>query len=217
MAKFLTTQGTSYYIENIITSANKRLILISPYIQFPKTFFERLRDADSRDVKITLVCRKGALKSEERSKLGELRNLSLHCLENLHAKSYFNEECMVITSMNIYEFSEKHNREMGLLIRKADDNKAFNDAVKEAKSIVDSATKDDSRRTKPTTRTKHEGYCIRCGTSIAYNLDAPYCSNCYKVWVKWKDPDYLESHCHTCGKDYPTTIDKPMCGSCYWS
>jgi len=217
MAEFLTTHGTSYYIEHIITNAKNKLVLISPYLQLSKTLFERLRDADRRKVKITLICRKGALKPDERSQLQQLKNLSLYFHEDLHAKNYFNEECMVITSMNIYEASEK-NREMGILIRKEGDNRVFSDGVREAKSIVDSSTKVDLRKQKDESyypRTKQTGYCIRCRTPIPYDLDRPYCYACFLEWVEWENPYYQDNHCHTCGKPAPTSMAKPLCNACY--
>ncbi len=220
MAEFLTTQGTSYHIENIITSAKKDIILISPYLQFSKTLFERLKDADNRNVEITLIYGKDELKPSERSKLQQLKNLTIYFCENLHAKCFFNEESMVITSMNMYEFSEKNNREMGVLIRAKDDENVFREALREAQSIARSSIKEELSRPKGkpySRRTKQTGYCIRCKTNIHYNLDAPYCPDCYEVWAKWKDPDYVEPYCHTCGKAYATTIEKPTCSSCYWS
>ena len=218
MTEFLTTQGTSHHIESITRNAKDRLFLISPYLQLSKTFFQRLKDADRRNVAITLVCKKGALKPDERSQLQQLKNLSIYFHEDLHAKSYFNEECMVITSMNIYEFSEKKNREMGILIRKEDDNKVFNDAVKEVESIINSSTKDDSRKHKNDSyypRTKQNGYCIRCGAIIPYDLDRPFCHKCFLKWLEWENPDYEESCCPTCGKPTPTSKAEPQCYSCY--
>ena len=35
---------------------------------------------------------------------------------NLHAKCYLNENEALLTSMNLYEFSEKNNDEMGVLV-----------------------------------------------------------------------------------------------------
>jgi len=217
VAEFLTTKGTSYYIEHIITNAKSKLVLISPYIQLSKTLLARLKDADKRNVKITLVCRRGALKPDERSQLQQLKNLLLYFHEDLHAKSYFNEECMVITSMNIYEASEK-NREMGILVRKEDDNRIFSDGVREAKSIVDSSTKDDLRKQQEEshyTGAKQTGYCIRCRIPIPYDLDRPYCHDCFLEWVVWENPDYEELYCHTCGQPAPTNMVKPQCYSCY--
>ena len=232
MAEFLTTQGTSYYIEDIIRKAKNKLVLISPFLQISKTLFERLKDADRQNVKIILIYGKDELKPDEKKKLQELRNLSLYFCTNLHAKCFFNETSMVITSMNMYEFSEKTNREMGVLIRAEDDEKVYSEAVKEAQSILDLATEDDSRKSKPTqvkqgqqveprrttSRTKKEGHCIRCRTNIHYNLDSPYCHDCWEKWdAKGGNPDYREpdGKCHACGKPTPTSKAKPLCLSCF--
>ena len=54
MAEFLTTQGTSYYLENIIINASERLILVSLYLNISANFMARLQDADKREVDIIL-------------------------------------------------------------------------------------------------------------------------------------------------------------------
>ncbi|GAG94054.1 unnamed protein product [marine sediment metagenome] len=217
MAEFLTTQGTLDRLENIIKDAKNRLVLISPYLQLPKTLFERLKDADRRNVKITLIYGKDRLKPDERSRLKQLNNLSLYFLTNLHAKCYFNEECMVITSMNMYDVSAK-NREMGVLIREKDDNEVFNKAVNEMDSIVHASTKDDLRKSKedaPHSRNKQMGYCIRCKRPIPYDLDKPHCYECFLEWKAGPYIDYPERYCHICGRREETTKEKPQCRSCY--
>lgn len=236
MAEFLTTNGASYHIERIIMDAQTTLVLISPFLRLSENFFTRLRDADRRGVKIVLVYGKDELSEQEWEKLAQLENLALRYLENLHAKCYFNEQEMVITSMNLYDFSEKRNREMGVLVVDKKDKELFSEVIKEAKSIVNSSVK---KELKPTlgdvlkkvgvalgTAVKEElnekysssgvnGYCIRCGTKIRHNLEKPYCRECYEEWSKWENPDYMESYCHTCGKDELTTMEKPQCRSCY--
>ena len=139
MAEFLTTNGTSYNIENIIIDAKGRLILISPYLQLSKTFYERLKDASNRNVRVTIVYGKDELKPNEKNSLAELKNVELKFFQNLHAKCYLNETKMVITSMNMYEFSEKTNREMGVLIDSKQDKELFDKAVAEVKSILESS------------------------------------------------------------------------------
>jgi late competence protein required for DNA uptake (superfamily II DNA/RNA helicase) len=123
MAEFLTTQGTSYHLENIIVNASKWLVLVSPYLNITQNFLQRLQDADKNKVKIYIIYGKKELKPEEELKLQKLHNLYLRYYKNLHAKCYSNEDAMIITSMNLLEFSEKTNREMGILIRKDDPNK----------------------------------------------------------------------------------------------
>ena len=107
MAEFLTTHATAYHIENIILNAKKSLVLVSPYLQVSKTFMDRLTDADERGTEIQVIFGKDQLKPDEKDQLKKLRNLSLLFCENLHAKCYFNDDTMVITSMNMYEFQRK--------------------------------------------------------------------------------------------------------------
>jgi hypothetical protein len=237
MAEFLTTQGTSYHLENVIINAKEWLILISPYLNITENFLQRLQDADKRKVKIYIVYGKDELKSEEKSKLQILKNLTLRFCRNLHAKCYLNESSIIITSMNMYAFSEKNNREMGILVRKDSetDRKLYEDAMKEINSILDSAIPDTSAiggslmemgkalkdifvplsgKNSRRSGLKH-GFCIRCRKEIINNPDKPYCSECYNSWSEWKNPDYIEKFCHSCGKRDDSSMLYPLCRPCF--
>ena len=229
MAEFLTTNGTSYNIENIIIEAKSKLILVSPYLQISKTFYERLKDAANKNVAIKIIYGKDELKPNERNSLAELKNVELYFFENLHAKCYFNEVKMVITSMNMYEFSEKNNREMGVLIDRNKDKDLFDKAVAETVSIIQSAEQIALRKTERpifvdkkqsnNNQTKYKkiirGYCIRCESRIDYNPTKPYCSNCFSIWVQFENPDYQENVCHRCGEYEMTSMNKSQCYNCY--
>lgn len=229
MAEFLTTNGTSYHIENIILNAKKTLVLVSPYLQISKTFYERLKDATNRNVTIKIVYGKDELKPNERNSLAELRGLELFYFENLHAKCYFNESEMVITSMNMYEFSEKNNREMGVYLTKERDANIFDKAVNETKSIVESseiiqltkAQRKFSPATKEATnqnkfKKPSRGYCIRCEERIPYDTEKPFCYDCFLTWSQYENPDYEENVCHACGEyDEPTSTNLPLCPECF--
>jgi hypothetical protein len=92
MAKFLTTRGTSSNLENIINTAHRSLVLISPYIKIPETLFPCLKDADKRNVKTTIIYgKKDDLNDSVIGQLKQLHNLTLYFDRNLHAKCYFNE------------------------------------------------------------------------------------------------------------------------------
>lgn len=231
MADFLTTSGTSYNIENIIIEAKSKLILVSPYLQISKTFYERLKDASNKGVAIKIIYGKDELKPNERNSLADLKNIELFYFDNLHAKCYFNENKMVITSMNMYEFSEKNNREMGVLIDRLNDKELFNKAVAETLSILQSAEeiplkktsrqiqnengKGDVSVSKSKLKKQIRGYCIRCEERISYKPDKPYCSECYSVWVQYGNYDYEENVCHRCGEYEITSMEKPQCYSCF--
>jgi len=228
MAEFLTTKGTSYHIENVIMGAKKKLLLVSPYLQISKTFFERLKDAENRDVQIIIVYGKDELKPNERNSLAELTNLKLHYFEDLHAKCYFNESEMVITSMNMYEYSERNNREMGVLVTKRQDSELFQKAVDETMSIIQASevislikTKRSFHEDSPSRpsfakyRKPKRGYCIRCEERISYSVDKPYCYSCFAIWSQYENPDFEENVCHGCGEFENTSMFKPVCYDCY--
>jgi len=139
MAEFLTTHGISSKIEEILINAKKFVYLVSPFLQISKTFYERLLEASDNVELITIVYGKEDLKPNEWNNLVNLKKMELYFFENLHAKCYFNESNMVITSMNMYEYSLKNNREMGILINSKSDLKLYEAAKKEAFSIIKNA------------------------------------------------------------------------------
>ena len=56
--------------------------------------------------------------------------------KNLHAKCYMNEEMCIVTSLNLYEFSQVNNNEMGILIQRSEDGQLYKDAYEEAQRII---------------------------------------------------------------------------------
>lgn len=221
MAEFLTTTGVSYHIENIIKTAKKNLFLISPFLKLTKNFYERLKDASDRGVIIDIYYGKNELDYSERQKLTQLRNIQLYFSDNLHAKCFYNEETMVITSMNMYEFSEKNNREMGILIIKSTDTKIYQDAVEESKSIKASAIKEAGNNYFSDFKTFNKqdqswkGFCIRCQMYIEFNTGKPLCKSCFHEWNLWGNETYQEKFCHGCGQPYNSTFAYPLCNNCF--
>lgn len=231
MAEFLTTYGTSYHIENIIIGAKKKLVLVSPYLQISKTFFERLKDASNKNISIKIIYGKDELKPNERNSLAELKSIELFYFDNLHAKCYFNESEMVITSMNMYQFSEKNNREMGVFITRKTDEELFMKAVNETHSIIQSSeliqlsktkrqfypqkSNSNSKEGNQKKRKPTRGYCIRCEARIVYGASRPYCKDCYSIWSQFENPQYEENVCHSCGEFESTSMDKPLCYDCF--
>ncbi len=147
MARFLTTRGTTSEIERIINDAQDNLVLITPYIKIPDSLFQNLVAADKRGVKTTLIQRKSDLERDVQDQLRQLKHAKVYVLDNIHAKCYFNEQSMVITSLNLYDFSEQNNREMGVLATRQDDEEVFKEAVREAEMMVSLAKPYDSLQT----------------------------------------------------------------------
>lgn len=152
MAELLNKKKLLEWIPKIIETAEKELIIISPYIQVSEKIFSLLKDAEKRGVEITLIYKEGELSDKEKNKFNEIENLNLLYHSNLHSKCLYNEKYLMITSMNLYEYSQRHNREMGILFRRTDestnwddyrnsrdDDSVFQDAIEEIQSIINSA------------------------------------------------------------------------------
>lgn len=100
------TSGIAHYLEDIIVDSKRKLILVSPYLQLSKTFTERLKEVDNKGIKATIIYGKNDISATEWKKLTGFKDLCLYFFENLHAKCYFNESKMIITSMNLYHCTD---------------------------------------------------------------------------------------------------------------
>ena len=118
MAEFLDTRNIVSGVNNIIKNAKEGVYLISPYVDLNKRFKELIEEKNEQNVHVTIIWGK----KEKQVKFDDtiknwIKSMSfvdeVFC-KDLHAKCYLNESEAIITSMNIYEASEK-NVEMGIL------------------------------------------------------------------------------------------------------
>lgn len=142
MVKFLTTKGIISEIENLIRKAKAEIVIISPYVQISEDYANRLQDAIAKGVNVKLVYGKSELNKSQVGILKTLKKLSLFFVEDLHAKCYYNENEMVISSMNLYTASEK-NKEMGFLIERETEGGLFTEIMEEAEAIIKKGKEQD--------------------------------------------------------------------------
>lgn len=136
MAKFLNTSATNYFLEEMIKGAKDRLILISPFLRLNDRIKELLADKNRLKIDVRIVYGKSELQPEEIGWLNELSYVRTSFCRNLHAKCYMNEELCIVTSLNLYEFSQVNNNEMGVLIRRSEDSELYRDAYEESQRII---------------------------------------------------------------------------------
>ncbi len=141
MVQFLNTQASFSEIENIINRAEHKLVLISPYMQITRLLLQKMYHAsEHRSIDITLVCRKDNISQEEYAALNQISRLEIFDLPDLHANCFYNEKAMVITSLNLYDYSQTNNRDMGVLITYDKDPGAFIAAFNETEYMMQLAT-----------------------------------------------------------------------------
>lgn len=227
MAKFLNTKKAVSEIEDLIKDAGQTLILISPYFKLSKDFKELLSYRNGKDKITTVIYGKSELNPDEMKFLESLQFVILKYKDELHAKCYLNDEKMIITSLNLYDFSMINNKEMGVLIEKSNpnDKELFEEAFKEVDYINTTSQRfayktqntetanTKNKISKPENKsTEPHGYCIRTGTKIPFNIDKPMTYEAFKSWNKYGDRDYSEKYCHFSGEpsNGETSVAKPI-------
>lgn len=236
MAKFLNTKKSVSEIEDLIKDAGQTLILISPYLKLSKDFKELLSYRNSKDKITTVIFGKVDLNPDEMKFLESLQFVILKYKDDLHAKCYLNDEKMIITSLNLYDFSMNNNKEMGVLIEKSNpnDQELYEEAYKEvdyinttsqrfayktqSSSQLISNQEESKEKSKPVIvksdkkSQTEKGYCIRTGVEIAFNVEKPMSYDAFKSWSKYSDPDYAEKFCHFSGEpsNGETSVSRPI-------
>ena len=180
MAKFLNTSATNYFLEELIKDAKERLILISPFLKLNDRIKELLTDKNRLKIDVRIVYGKSELQPEEISWLKELTYIRTSSCKNLHAKCYLNEEMCIVTSLNLYEFSQVNNNEMGVLIQRSEDHDLYRDAYDEAQRIIrvseevritlERVASDSDEHDTSTANTAPAPACPKCGTPMVLRI-----------------------------------------------
>jgi phosphatidylserine/phosphatidylglycerophosphate/cardiolipin synthase-like enzyme len=136
MAEFLDTQGVSYYLKKLINNANDKLYLISPYLQLNNQLKISLEDRHKFQIDIIVIYGKVSdINPDDSNWLQSMPGIKLLFHKDLHAKCYFNEKEAIITSMNLYMFSQQNNVEMGIYISKEKDEELYKQIATEVDRV----------------------------------------------------------------------------------
>ena len=124
MAKFFTGNELNAELEKIFEQAEKQIILISPYIQLHERYASTLKTKkDNHKLEIIIVFGKNSedltrsMKQEDFNFFKEFPNIQIRYEKRLHAKYYANESAAILTSMNLYSYSQDNNIEAGIMTK----------------------------------------------------------------------------------------------------
>lgn len=212
MAKFLSTRATSAQIEQIINDGKKYVVLVSPFLKLSASVVQIIIESAERGTRTIVVYGKDDLQPELQSKLKKIPNLELYFVKNLHAKCYFNEELLVLSSMNLYEFSEINNWEMSVFISKLDDKELYLSALNDVKRNLRIIGADVSFEPNDT-KTADDANSLKTPISVPVLFDD--LQKKLRQTVKKLAPE--GGVCIRCGEKIPADYDKPYCKSCYHS
>ena len=167
--------------------------------------------------------------SETRDFLESLDPIMVCYLQDLHAKFYMNESRAVVTSMNLYEYSQVYNEEIGTEFTAEEDPEDFEKIVERFLSLVEASecvysspsvdqviSKQESDDNCELIPEDMECHCIRCGVILPHDQSTVYCDRCMRTWMKYLNPDYVEKDgvCFVCGRDFRSSARHPACPKC---
>ncbi|OFX25213.1 MAG: hypothetical protein A2033_01860 [Bacteroidetes bacterium GWA2_31_9] len=122
MAKFLTGNELNSELEKIFELAESNLILISPYIKLHERYASTLKAKKNNDkLEIIIVFGKNeedvsrSMRIDDLNFFKEFPNIEIRYEKRLHAKYYSNENTSILTSMNLYSYSQDNNIEAGIM------------------------------------------------------------------------------------------------------
>ena len=185
MAKFLSTNQINEELEKTIKSAEKYVILISPYLQISQKIKSLIEWKLSQKIPVILVYRPNENKLSD-IEWAKKNDIEIFSIDSLHGKAYMNENSILITSMNLYQYSQSNNYEFGVLINRAEPE--FKDAFLHIHEITNMAKKVNTKK----------GYCIMTGVEIEFDESKPFSYEAFKKWDK--NPKSKQNYCHFSGE-----------------
>ena len=138
---FLNTEDVSSRLVRIINEAESYLWIISPYLSVNrriKTDIEHKIEGGS--VNVHVIYRHEKQNQDVREWLASMTHATVSFCEDLHAKCYFNDKEALLTSMNLYEYSQVNNYEMGIVVSREGNPKLYRQIVLEAQRILRAST-----------------------------------------------------------------------------
>jgi hypothetical protein len=121
MAKFIEGNDLNAEISKIFREAKRTLIIISPFIKLHERFKFEL-ESKKKDPEFGLVLVFGKNEENITKSIGiedieffkSFSNVEIRYEKRLHAKYYSSENKAILTSMNLYSFSQDNNIEAGI-------------------------------------------------------------------------------------------------------
>lgn len=123
MAKFLKGNELNAELEKIFENAETQIFLISPYIKLHDRYSATLlTKLNNPELEITILFGKNeadiskSMNQNDFDFFKQFPNIEILYEKRLHAKYYANERKALLTSMNLYGFSQNNNIEVGILM-----------------------------------------------------------------------------------------------------
>lgn len=190
--RVLNTEETSDAILDLIKNANERCFLICPYFKIKERYKKAI--LGNKNCQFFIIFGKTEMEPESEFFLYDAENVSIFYCHDLHAKIYISEKEAILSSMNLYKFSENHNFEISTYIKSNENEfERIEEIISNIheNSVIDKISQSFSNK---------YGYCIRTGIKIEFNIERPLSYEAWENWNIFKNKNYPEKYCHLTGE-----------------
>lgn len=217
-----------HYIKQLLGSAfpGEDVYLVTPYLQLDTKVASAIRDAVNKGIVLHLLMRPDSKISTSDYEFLATERIDVRELQNLHAKVYWSQGHAIVTSMNLYRYSESHSHELAVIFSDRKSVSSMRESVdkwwKDAKvvSVMDLASRAGGKTSAPsskafsptskasasfnmtdrpaTTSASSKGFCIRCENRKSFDKDNPLCNSCLRERNDWNKPPAREEEQKHC-------------------
>ena len=138
-AEFLSTVGVAYQIDRLISEATGEIVFFCPVLNLHESIIMRFQQADQRNVRITLMYGNERNQIRNQKWYADFKNLRILYHDRLNTSVYRNDKELIVTSMELSDLNSAYHADMGVLVSKLRDRKAFEDAIYEQELLVEHA------------------------------------------------------------------------------
>jgi phosphatidylserine/phosphatidylglycerophosphate/cardiolipin synthase-like enzyme len=230
-----------------IDKTHGKCVLVSPYVKLWDRLQSALERAVERGVDLEAFIREPEndqdknqveLIASDFAKIGIRVNL----VKNLHAKIYSFDQSVIVSSMNLYDFSQRNSIELSVLVDDDETVTEIKDYIKD--HIVRVAKPYKGPPVKAPKATPQKQFCKNCGAKLeGVAQGKSLCVDCFKKEMSGKtssentEPEvrksppqrfadrvsatikkrdkYSDGYCIRCRKIIEDNPEHPLCPSCY--
>lgn len=129
--ELLNTTELNYEIEKMFRSERQFILILSPYLDLTDKIQSILSLSQA---KVVIIYRE-IEKESKKIKIDEFKTampkVEFYCIPNFHAKAYITSGIFIVTSLNLYEYSQINNFELGIILKDISYNKMIGKLLEE--------------------------------------------------------------------------------------
>lgn len=133
--ELLNTTELNYEIENMFRKERRFIFVLSPYLDLTDKIQTILSMSPAE---VVILYRET---KEEKKKIDVFKEampkVKFFCIPNFHAKIYITSGTLIITSLNLYQYSQINNFELGVIFKDTSYNKMIGNLLEELKILFE--------------------------------------------------------------------------------